>query len=101
MSGKKRIDLRGAAERAAELFDIPVSALPWGMDIEILNDSDVFVTGCTGISEYTGERVIFGGKGMRVTVEGADFELFTFADGRVKVKGKVDRITLVRGRGDD
>ena len=101
MRKRKRAGKRDAAERLVHLLDIPADVLPWGMDIEIKNDCDVFVNGCTGISEYSKDRVVFNGKGMRVVTEGEDFELYTFADGRVNVSGRVSTVTLERGDFDD
>lgn len=97
MSQKKRSNKISIAERIVEAFDIPSSILPWGMDMEIRNDRDILVTGCTGIDEYSDKRVIFSGKGMRFVCDGADFELFTFADGRLKLSGCIENICIVRG----
>ncbi len=96
MSGKRRVDVKLIAEKMADFFDIPTSALPWGMDMEIRNDRDLFIGGCTGISEYSENRIIFVGCGMKIRAEGEEFELFTFADGRVRLSGKIDSIFLER-----
>jgi len=101
MHKKKSMKGHGMLQRLTDILDIPSSVLPWGMDIEIRNDHDVLIDGCTGITEYTAERVVFKGKGMSVTVEGEDFELYTFADGRVRVSGKVSGLMLYRGDFDD
>ena len=96
MSIKKRGGKRSVAERLVEAFDIPTSILPWGMDMEIRNDRDILVTGCTGIDEYSDKCVVFSGKGMRFICNGSDFELFTFADGRVKLNGSIDAVHIER-----
>lgn len=96
MSSGKRRSVSETVEMIAELFDIPANVLPWGMDIEIRNDRDVFVGGCIGVSEYTRERVIFNGKGMRAVVDGDGLELYTFADGRVRAAGRVRNVRLER-----
>ena len=101
MYKKKSLRGRGVLQKLTDLFDIPSSVLPWGMDIEIRNDHDVLVDGCTGITEYTTERIVFRSKGMCAIVEGEGFELYTFADGRVRVSGKVSGVMLKRGDSDD
>ena len=83
-------------EKIADFFDIPVAVFSWGMNFQIQNDRDLFVEGCTGISEYSENRVVFSGKDMEITAEGSDFELYTFADGRVKLSGKLINIHINR-----
>lgn len=74
----------------------PVTRMTEGVDIEIIGDRDIFVDGCTGIDEFTDERIVFAGNRVRVIVEGFDFEIFTFADGRIKASGKICKIELER-----
>ncbi|MBE6708010.1 MAG: hypothetical protein E7578_02050 [Ruminococcaceae bacterium] len=97
MSRAKRIDKRSIVEKITDIFDIPSSVLPWGMDMELRNDKEIFVTGCTGISEYSDNCVIFCGKGMKFICNGTDFELYTFADGRVKLRGTIETVHIERG----
>lgn len=96
MSSGKRRSMGEAVGMIAEMLDIPSNILPWGMDIEIRNDRDVFVGGCIGVAEYTRERAVFAGKEMRVTVDGEGLELYTFADGRVRAAGRVTNVRLER-----
>lgn len=96
MSSGKRRSVGETVGMIAEMLDVPSSILPWGMDIEIRNDRDVFVGGCVGVAEYTRERAVFDGKGMRVTVDGEGLELYTFADGRVRAAGRVTNVRLER-----
>lgn len=86
-------------EAVAELFDIPGRSLPHGMDVEIQNDRDVFAEGCTGIAEYSRDRVVLEGGRMRAVILGDDFELFSFSDGRLCVRGRVRSVELERREG--
>jgi len=83
-------------ERVADFFDVPQNTLAHGMDVEIRSDRDVYVDGCRGIGEYTDERVVLRGGVMTVTVEGKNFELCAFADGRIRVRGRVRAVRFER-----
>lgn len=67
-----------------------------GIDITVLSDREINVDGCIGIGEYTDETVTFIGKDMKLNVYGDDFELYTFAGGRIKASGKIRKIEYER-----
>ena len=98
MSGYRGHKRKIFAERIAEYFDLPVTIFSWGMNFEVQNDRDLFVEGCTGISEYSDNCVVFSGKDMKIIANGEKFELFTFADGRVKLTGRITSIQIERSR---
>lgn len=96
MSNKRRNKLKLTMEKVADFFDVPTSALPWGMDLELRNDRDIYISGCTGIAEYSKHKVVFTGDDMTIIAEGEDFELFTFSDGRIRLSGKIEKIEIKR-----
>lgn len=67
-----------------------------GIDIQIISDRDIFLDGCYGIETFEEDRIVLLGKGIRVKIDGANFEIFTFADGRIKASGKIQNISLER-----
>lgn len=67
-----------------------------GIDIDIKNDREVFVDGCIGVEEFTDEKVVFLGKGMRITVFGEKLELYTFSGSCVKASGIVRIVEIER-----
>lgn len=84
-------------DRLMHALDVPCDALPGNMSLEIIGDSDVIVGGCSGVSEYSGERVVLCSQSMTIGISGDGLELSTFADDIVRITGKVLNIEISRG----
>ncbi len=91
--GKYKIRL---GDRIAAALDIPADVLPGNIGFELTNGNDISVIGCKAIEEYSAERVVFRGRRQTLTVTGSDFELYTYADGKISAKGFIENVKISR-----
>ncbi|HHY52729.1 MAG TPA: sporulation protein [Clostridiales bacterium] len=58
-----------------ELFDIPKSAMPGVMQIELAGNTEAVVSGCTGVLEYDENTIRLSGGKMNVRFTGRNLQI--------------------------
>ena len=85
--------IRSALGRA---LDVPAGALGERVCVSTGGFFDTVVDGCESIVDYSPTHVVLDCGGERVLIEGEGLSVSVFTLGRVRIFGRVDRITNCR-----
>lgn len=89
---------KGVLERLAQRADLGEEPLPRQPIVEIAGQKRVLIENHRGLVHYSGEKICANVCYGVVTVCGGELELAQMTDRKIVISGKIDSITLERGR---
>ena len=88
-------------EIIAEICEIPADAV-FSVPVFVLRGKhELEITGCTGVKEYTGERIVLALKKELFTVTGDMLELTDFSDSVLYIRGNIGAMKFGADGGDE
>lgn len=85
-------------ELLSRLADIPAD-LTSGMSLEMRGRNELVLCGCREILCYAPERITLIQCGYCISIEGRRLTMSSYSDGRISIRGEVDRIDYCGGEG--
>lgn len=96
MQAIKKIKRR-LLENLIKLSEFPLECAAEIPIVELKGNSEVYVSGCIKIIEYSQGRIIFDAGQYPLTIIGENMHLGEFASGSICISGTIECISLTRG----
>ena len=93
---KIRHEMPTLPELLSKLADIPAD-LTSGMSLEMRGRNELLLCGCREILCYCPERISILQSGYCVSIEGRRLAMSSYSDGRISIRGEIDRIDYCGG----
>lgn len=81
-------------ERLRRSLDIPVGALSNCSYIGISGTSELEISGCDGLEDYSSLKIVLRICGQFLTIDGEQLELCSFSNGDIRVNGQIKSLTF-------